>query len=112
MSPNGTTQSFAERLGVSGAAISSLEPKHPGVRLAVRIGVVLLVIACIVLAVTKESGRISSIHWRFEPGWFALCIASLLAFQLCHIEIWRHMLRTLGGEVEPRRARSIWSLTL
>jgi len=112
MSQPGSSQSFAERLGVSGAAISSLEPKHPTTRLAVRLGIVVVVIACIVLAVTKESGRIASIHWRFEPGWFALCIAALLAFQLCHIEIWRLMLRALGGEVEPRRARSIWSLTL
>lgn len=110
--PEHHRQSFAERLGVSGAAVSSLEPKHPVVRLAVRVAIVLLIVGCIVLAVTKESGRLSSVDWHFEPGWLALCVLSLLLFQIVHIEIWRLMLRALGGEVAPRQARSIWSLTL
>jgi glycosyltransferase 2 family protein len=104
--------SFAERLGVSGTAVSSLEPKHPAVRMAVRIVLVALVVGCLVAAVLAESDRIAAIDWRFSPGWLALCLVSLLAFQLCHIEIWRLMLRALGGEVEPRRARAIWSATL
>jgi uncharacterized membrane protein YbhN (UPF0104 family) len=104
--------SIGERLGLSGDALSSLEPKHPGVRLAVRIGVVFLVLGSLTVAVVAESGRIASIEWRFSPGWLALCVLSLLAFQLAHIEIWRLMLRALGGNVEPRRARAIWSATL
>src|SRR4051794_19647003 len=98
MSQPASSRSFAERLGVSGAAVSSLEPRHPTVRMAVRLGIVVVVIACVVLAVSKESGQIASIHWRFEPAWLALCVAALLAFQICHIEIWRLMLRALGGE--------------
>jgi hypothetical protein len=92
--------------------MSSIEPKHPGVRMAVRIAVVVLVVGCLAGAVVAESDRIAAIDWRFSPGWLALCILSLLAFQLCHIEIWRWMLRALGGEVEPRRGRAIWSATL
>lgn len=103
---------IAGKLGLSGDAVSSIEPKHPVVRLAVRIIVVVLVVGSITLAIVKESGRINSIHWRFEPGWLALCLLALLAFQLCHIEIWRLMMRALGGHVEARRARSIWSATL
>jgi uncharacterized membrane protein YbhN (UPF0104 family) len=104
--------SFGERLGIGGDAISSLEPKHPGVRAAVRIAIVVLVVGSVVAAVAAESGRLGSIEWRFSPGWLALCLLSLLAFQLCHIEIWRLMLHALGGDVEPRRARAIWSATL
>jgi uncharacterized membrane protein YbhN (UPF0104 family) len=92
--------------------MSSLEPKHPAVRLAVRIALVLLVVGSLAAAISAESGRIASIDWRFSPGWLALCVLSLLAFQLFHIEIWRLVLRALGGEVEPRRARAIWSATL
>jgi hypothetical protein len=103
---------FAERLGLSNDAISSLEPKHPGLRLALRIGVVALVVACIAFAVTKEAGRIGDVSWRFEPGWLALCVAALVLFQWMHIELWRLILRLLGGEIEPRRARAIWSTTL
>jgi glycosyltransferase 2 family protein len=92
--------------------MSSLESKHPGVRLAVRIAVVLLVVGSLVAAIAAESGQVASIDWRFSPGWLALCVVSLLAFQLLHIEAWRLILRALGGEVEPRRARAIWSATL
>jgi uncharacterized membrane protein YbhN (UPF0104 family) len=82
------------------------------VRLAVRIAVVVLVVGSLAGAIVAESGRIASIDWRFSPGWLGLCLLSLLAFQLLHIEIWRLMLRSLGGQIEPRRARAIWSATL
>src|SRR4051812_49829928 len=39
-------------------------------------------------------------------------MAALLLFQFLHIELWRLILRVLGGGIEPRRARSIWSATL
>ena len=103
---------FAERLGLTGEAFSSLEPKHPGLRMALRIAVVTLIVACVVFAVAKEAGRIGSIEWRFEPGWLALCVVALLLFQFLHIELWRLILRVLGGHIEPRRARAIWSATL
>jgi hypothetical protein len=110
--PAVTRPTFVERLGLSGEAISTLEPKHPAVRIAVRLGVVVIVVACIVLAIAKEAGRIGDITWRFQPGWLALCVAALLLFQFLHIELWRLILRVLGGRIEPARARAIWSTTL
>lgn len=94
------------------SAYSSFEPKHPGLRLALRVGVVAVVIACVAFAIAKEAGRIGEIDWRFEPGWLALCIAALLLFQFLHIELWRLILRVMGVHIEPRRARAIWSTTL
>src|SRR5690349_17275681 len=91
---------------------SSFEPKHPGLRLALRVGIVALVLGSVALALAKESGRIGSIDWRFQPGWLALCVAALLLFQFLHIELWRLVLRVLGGHIEARRARAIWSTTL
>jgi hypothetical protein len=103
---------FAERLGLSGEAFSTLEPKHPGLRMAVRAGVVLLIVGFVAFAIAKEAGRIGDIDWRFEPGWLALCLAALLLFELLHIEFWRLILRLLGVHIEPARARAIWSTTL
>src|SRR6476661_8682292 len=94
------------------SAYSSLEPKHPGLRLALRVAIVLLVLGSVAFAISKEAGQIGSIDWRFRPGWLALCIAALLLFQFLHIELWRLILRVLGGHIEARRARAIWSTTL
>jgi hypothetical protein len=94
------------------SAYSSFEPKHPGLRLALRVGVVAVVVGCVALALVKEAGHIGDIHWRFEPGWLALCLAALVLFQFLHIELWRLILRVLGGHIEARRARAIWSTTL
>jgi hypothetical protein len=94
------------------SAYSSFEPKHPGLRLALRVSIVVLVVGCVAFAIFKEAGHIGDIDWRFEPGWLALCVAALLLFQFLHIELWRLILRVLGGEIETRRARAIWSTTL
>jgi len=80
--------------------------------MALRAAVVLVVVACVVLAVSKEAGHVGDIHWRFEPGWLALCLVALMLFQLLHIELWRLVLRVLGHEIDPARARAIWSTTL
>jgi hypothetical protein len=103
---------FAERLGLSGEAFSSLEPKHPGLRMALRVAVVALIVASVAFALTKEAGRIGDIAWRFRPGWLALCLAALLVFQYLHIELWRLILRLLGRDIEAARGRAIWSTTL
>src|SRR3954453_15661370 len=91
---------------------SSFEPKHPGLRLALRISIVVVVVGCVAFAIAKEAGQIGDIDWRFQPGWLALCLAALLLFQFLHIELWRLVLRVLGGKIEARRARAIWSTTL
>jgi glycosyltransferase 2 family protein len=92
--------------------VSSLEPKHPAVRKGLWAAVVVLVAGFLVLAVVKEWDRIDAIEWRFQPGWLALCVGALIAFQASHIELWRLMLKALGGEIDAARARTIWSTTL
>ena len=98
---------------MSEPVVSSLEPKHPGLRLALRIGVVALVIACLGVAVASEADRIDEIDWRFSPGWLGLCLLALIAFEATHIELWRLIMHWLGrGDIPAARARAIWSTTL
>ena len=105
-------RSFAERLGIDSDAVSSLEPEHPVARMVVRVLIAVLVVGFLTLALVKEWDRIAAIDWRFEPAWLALCVVSLIAFQLAHIEIWRLMLKALGGDIREPQARTIWSATL
>jgi uncharacterized membrane protein YbhN (UPF0104 family) len=91
---------------------SSLEPKHPGLRLALRLLLVALVLGSLGVAIAHEADRVDTIDWRFEPGWLALCLLALIAFQLSHIELWRLMMHSLGRDLPAARARAIWSTTL
>ena len=97
---------------MSGPAVSSLEPKHPVLRLALRIVVVLLIVGSLGLAVASEADRIDEIDWRFSPGWLALCLLALIAFEATHIELWRLIMHWLGRDIPAPRARAIWSTTL
>ncbi len=97
---------------VSEPVVSSLEPKHPGLRLALRIAVVVLVVASLGLAVASEADRIDEIDWRFSPGWLGLCLLALIAFEATHIELWRLIMHWLDHDIPAPRARAIWSTTL
>jgi uncharacterized membrane protein YbhN (UPF0104 family) len=110
--PAQRSQSLVERLGAGTEPVSSLEPKHPGLRMAVRVLVVVLVVGSVAVAVITEADKIGDFDWRFEPAWLVLCVAALIAFEACHIELWRLSIRSLGGRIEARRARAIWSTTL
>jgi hypothetical protein len=97
---------------VSEPVVSSLEPKHPGLRMALRIVVVVLVLASLGIAIASEADRIDEIDWRFSPGWLGLCLVALIAFEATHIELWRLIMHWLGQDIRAPRARAIWSTTL
>jgi hypothetical protein len=97
---------------VAESAVSSLEPKQPGLRLALRIAVVLLVLVSLGVAVVSEADRIDEVNWRFSPGWLGLCLLALIAFEATHIQLWRLIMHWLGRDIPARRARAIWATTL
>src|SRR3954447_10569480 len=87
--------SLSERLAGAAAPVSSLEPKHPRLRHAGRAIFVLLVVGSVTFAVAHEAGRFDDFDWRFEPAWIVVCIIALIAFEACHIELWRFSIRSL-----------------
>lgn len=97
---------------VSEPTASSLEPKHPGLRLALRIGVVALVLGSLGVVVATNGERIDEIEWGFSPGWIGLVLLALIAFEASHIELWRLIMHWLGRDIPAPRARAIWSTTL
>jgi glycosyltransferase 2 family protein len=110
--PAAARQSLTDRLGVSTERVSTLEPRHPGLRMALRVVFVVLVVGSVAFAITKEAGRVGDFQWRFQPSWLVLCVLALIAFEFCHIELWRFSIRSLGGRIDARRGRAIWSTTL
>lgn len=88
---------------------SGLRPAGPAL---LRVALFATVAACLTLAVATQWANLPDIEWHFQPGWLALSVVALLAFEWMHIEIWRSMLRALGGTIAPWRGRSIWATTL
>ncbi len=79
---------------------------------ALWVAVAVVVAACLGFALASQWSSPPDIEWRFRPGWLALSLLCLLAFQWLHIELWRGMLHSLGGTLPRWKARSIWSTTL
>lgn len=77
-----------------------------------RILLVVAIVASLTFAVASQWAKLPDIEWHFRPGWLALSLAGLLAFEWLHIETWRAMLHTMGGRLTPWRGRSIWATTL
>src|SRR3954463_6009908 len=67
--PAGRRQWLVDRLGASNERLSTLEPKHPGLRVALRVVFVLLVVGSLTFAIASEAGKIGDFEWRFEPAW-------------------------------------------
>jgi len=77
-----------------------------------RLALIAAVGASLIFAVASQWSKLPQIEWHFRPGWLALALLGLLAFEWMHIELWRGMLRTLGGRLPRRKGRSIWATTL
>ncbi len=79
---------------------------------ALRVALVVAVAASLVFAISTQWSQLPDIEWQFRPGWLALSLVGLLAFEWMHIDIWRAMLRTMGGDLPRWKGRSIWATTL
>lgn len=104
--------SFLERVGSAGASVASLEPAHPRLRRALRIGLVLLVAASLAVAIGTQWNRLPTIQWRFEPAWLLLCTLAFLATLVLNAEGWRVIVASLGYPLPRRRSRAIWSASV
>lgn len=70
-------------------------------------------VAFLAVAIATQWGSVpDDVDWSFAPGWLALSLVLLAGFHVLNAEIWRALLADLGGELAPRRARSIWGTTV
>jgi Lysylphosphatidylglycerol synthase TM region len=81
-------------------------------RHAVWIFVALLAATFLILAVISEVGKLPKISWDFSPGWLALALVALMAFQGIHAEAWRRILHDLHGDIPARKGWAIWNVSL
>lgn len=78
----------------------------------IRVGLVVLVLVSLAATVAARWDDLPEVDWRFRPGWLAVCVLAMAAFQTMHAELWTRMMGALGWPIEPWRSRAIWNVTL
>src|SRR4051794_459226 len=100
-----------ERVGEIASRAASLKPDDPSVRRALYAVIGLVVALSIGLVAWSSFTELPGVDWRYQPGWIALAIASMLLIIIVNALVWTRLLLALGPEIETRRGVAIWCVS-
>jgi hypothetical protein len=109
---DGAAPTLLERAGTAAAGMGAVGPRHPGARLALPWGLVVLIFGFLLVFVLRQWNQLPDYDWRFRPGWLAVSALTVGAFYVIQGELWRAIVRSLGARIEPRQARAVWGKSL
>jgi hypothetical protein len=98
-----------ERVGDFAARVGSLQPEDPNLRRSLHAGIGVMVVLGVGFAIVAALGDFPEVDWRFRPFALLLAVVGLVIYLILNAEIWRRLLRSLGPELRPLRAQSIWT---
>jgi hypothetical protein len=101
-------QPFLHRVGEAGARFGTRPPRSRRVRLALQVGLVVLVFGFLVLTVIDQWAEIQSEGVRFHVGWLIPAILVLPAYFVLSALGWDLILRSLGYRIGFGRAQVAW----
>ncbi|HEY1854362.1 MAG TPA: lysylphosphatidylglycerol synthase domain-containing protein [Solirubrobacterales bacterium] len=106
------SQPLLHRLGEAGARIGSKPPRSRGVRLAIQIGLAVLIFGFLVLTVIDQWSEIQSEGVHFHVLWLLPAVVILSSFYVFSALGWDIMLRFLGYKIGFGRAQVAWGQPL
>jgi glycosyltransferase 2 family protein len=101
-------QPLLHRIGAAGARFGTKPPRSRGVRLAIQIGLVVVIFGFLVLTVIDQWSQIQSEGVHFHVGWLLPAIVILPVFFVCSAYGWDLILRFLGYRIGFGRAQVAW----
>src|SRR5262245_6785957 len=101
-------QPFLHRVGEAGARFGTRPPRSRRVRLALQVGLVVLIFGFLVLTVIDQWSEIQSEGVHFHIGWLIPAIVVLPAFFFLSALGWDLALRFLGSPIGFGRAQVAW----
>jgi glycosyltransferase 2 family protein len=101
-------QPFLHRVGEAGAQFGRKPPRSRKVRLALQIGLAVLIFGFLVLTVIDQWSEIQSEGVHFHVGWLVPAILVLPAFFVLSAYGWDLCLRFLGYRIGFGRAQVAW----
>jgi glycosyltransferase 2 family protein len=106
------SQPLLHRIGEAGARFGSRPPRSRRVRLAVQIGLVVLIFGFLVLTVINQWSEIQSEGVHFKVGWLIPGVIILPFFFVFSAFGWELILRFLGSSIGFGRAQVAWGQPL
>jgi uncharacterized membrane protein YbhN (UPF0104 family) len=105
-------QPFLHRVGEAGARLGARPPRSRRVRLALQVGLVVLIFGFLVLTVVNQWSEIQDQGVHFHFGWLIPAIVILPVFYLLSALGWDFILRFLGHPIGFGRAQVAWGQPL
>ncbi|HKG35341.1 MAG TPA: lysylphosphatidylglycerol synthase domain-containing protein [Solirubrobacterales bacterium] len=103
---------FLHRVGEAGARVGSRPPRRRGVRVAVQIGIVVLIFGFLVLTVVSQWDEVKAEGVEFQVLWLLPAVAVLLCFYVLGALGWDLILRFLGHRIGFVQAQVAWGQPL
>lgn len=100
------------RIGEAGARVGSRPPRSKRLRLALQIGLAVLVFGFLVLTVIDQWSEIQSEGVHFHVGWLIPAVVLLPAFYLISAWGWDLILRSMGYSIGFGQAQVAWGQPL
>jgi glycosyltransferase 2 family protein len=105
-------QPFLHRVGEAGSRVGKKPPRSRKVRLALQIGLAVLIFGFLVLTVIDQWAEIKDEGVHFHVGWLVPAIVILPAFLVLSAYGWDLTLRFLGYRIGFGRAQVAWGQPL
>lgn len=105
-------QPFLHRVGEAGAKIGSKPPRSKRVRLAIQLGIAILVFGFLVLTVVDQWAEIEDKGVHFHVAWLIPAFVILPIFYALNAVGWDLILRFLGYRLGTGRAQVAWGQPL
>ena len=105
-------QPLLHRIGEAGARFGTKPPRSKRVRLAVQLGIVLVVFGFLVLTVVSQWSEIQDKGVHFHFWWLVPAVAVLLLFYSLNAVAWDVILRFLGFRIGVGQAQVAWGQPL
>ena len=105
-------QPFLHRLGEAGANVGSKPPRSKRVRLAIQLGIALLIFGFLVLTVVDQWSEIQAEGVHFHVVWLIPALVVLTIFYALNAVGWDLILRFLGYRLGAGRAQVAWGQPL
>lgn len=105
-------QPFLHRVGEAGARFGTRPPRSRGLRLALQIGIAVLIFGFLVLTVIDQWSQIQKEGVHFHVAWLAPALLILPGFYVLSALGWDLTLRFLGYRIGFGRAQVAWGQPL